>query len=124
MTPLGGFETAPRLAVAVSGGADSLALALLARDWAASRAGAVCALIVDHALRPEAAAEAARTAELLHKQAIAAKILREFRLCGTVLPSRPVRARRGIRCSFARAPKRASFICCSGTMRRTRPKPS
>ena len=42
MAPLGPFEPAQRLAVAVSGGADSLALALLARDWArgARRRGA------------------------------------------------------------------------------------
>ncbi|MEN3951588.1 tRNA lysidine(34) synthetase TilS [Iodidimonas sp. SYSU 1G8] len=46
------------LCVAVSGGADSMALALLARDWAASRGISLTALTVDHGLRPEAAAEA------------------------------------------------------------------
>ena len=39
MARLGGFESAPRLAVGVSGGADSLALALLAQEWAAGRGG-------------------------------------------------------------------------------------
>jgi len=58
MASLGPFESAPRIAVAVSGGADSLALALLAADWAAAQGGKAVALTVDHGLRPEAAAEA------------------------------------------------------------------
>lgn len=62
MAPLGPFEPAPRLAVAVSGGADSLALVLLAADWARARGGTVTALTVDHGLRADAAAEAARVA--------------------------------------------------------------
>jgi tRNA(Ile)-lysidine synthase len=47
------------LAVATSGGADSLALALLAAEWAATRGHKVVALTVDHGLRAESAAEAA-----------------------------------------------------------------
>jgi tRNA(Ile)-lysidine synthase len=62
MIALGPFEMAPRLAVAVSGGTDSMALLLLARAWAAERRGQVVALTVDHGLRPEAAAEAAQVA--------------------------------------------------------------
>ena len=58
MAALGPFETAPELAVAVSGGADSMALALLAHTWARQRGGTVTALTVDHGLRPEAGAEA------------------------------------------------------------------
>lgn len=60
MTMLGPFERAPRLAVAVSGGADSMALLLLAQEWAAARLGNVTALTVDHGLRPESATEAER----------------------------------------------------------------
>jgi tRNA(Ile)-lysidine synthase len=60
MTRFAPFEARPMLAVAVSGGRDSMALALLANDWARARAGEVLGLIVDHRLRPEAAAEAAR----------------------------------------------------------------
>jgi tRNA(Ile)-lysidine synthase len=62
MAPFAPFETAPELAVAVSGGGDSMALALLAHDWARMRGGCITALTIDHGLRPEAAAEAAQTA--------------------------------------------------------------
>ncbi|MGH6981766.1 MAG: tRNA lysidine(34) synthetase TilS, partial [Stellaceae bacterium] len=62
MAALGPFERRPRVAVAVSGGADSMALLLLAREWAAARQGDVTALTIDHKLRPEAAKEARRVA--------------------------------------------------------------
>lgn len=52
------FESAPSLAVAVSGGRDSMALAYLAADWARARGGEVLAVTVDHGLRENAAAEA------------------------------------------------------------------
>jgi tRNA(Ile)-lysidine synthase len=76
MAPLGPFENHPRLAVAVSGGADSLALCLLAHGWAAERGGAVVGLTVDHGLRAEAAAEAARVAGWLAACGIAHHVLR------------------------------------------------
>lgn len=56
---LGPFEPHPVIAVAWSGGGDSTALLLLARDWARMRGGRVVALHVDHGLRAESAAEAA-----------------------------------------------------------------
>ncbi|MGH6989579.1 MAG: tRNA lysidine(34) synthetase TilS, partial [Stellaceae bacterium] len=62
MAALGPYERAPRLAVAVSGGADSMALLHLARDWATAQGGSVVALTVDHGLRPESAAEAGQVA--------------------------------------------------------------
>lgn len=65
MAPLGPFESCPRIAVAVSGGADSLALALLAHDWAKGLGGEAVAVTVDHRLRPEAGAEAARAGHWL-----------------------------------------------------------
>jgi len=65
------FERAPRLAVACSGGADSLALALLADQWARAQGGTITALTVDHRLRPEAAAEAAQVAAWLGARGIA-----------------------------------------------------
>lgn len=76
MTPFEPFETAPVVAVAVSGGRDSLALALLARDWAETRGGRIVALIVDHALRPESEQEAAGTRDLLQRLGIEVEILR------------------------------------------------
>ena len=73
---LGPFEQRPRLAVAVSGGPDSLCLCLLAAGWAAARGGAVSALIVDHGLRPEAAAEARQVAAWLRARRIDHHVLR------------------------------------------------
>tara|TARA_B100000315_G_scaffold237285_2_gene253928 strand:- start:4037 stop:5380 length:1344 start_codon:yes stop_codon:yes gene_type:complete len=46
-----------QFAVAVSGGADSMALCLLADQWAKSQGCQMVALTVDHGLRSEAAAE-------------------------------------------------------------------
>lgn len=75
MDRLGPFEAAPRLAVAVSGGSDSMALALLARDWARARDGMALALIVDHGLRPESGAEAAMVARWLAKRGLTGHVL-------------------------------------------------
>ncbi len=76
MAPFGLFERRPHLAVAVSGGRDSLALALLADDWAREREGRLLALIVDHDLRAESAEEAKATRDLLRRRDIDAEILR------------------------------------------------
>ncbi|MBO0711029.1 MAG: tRNA lysidine(34) synthetase TilS [Acetobacteraceae bacterium] len=75
MAALGPFEPAPRIAVAVSGGADSLALALLARDWSVARGGSVLGLVVDHRLRPESGDEARCTMARLAHIGIGAKLL-------------------------------------------------
>jgi tRNA(Ile)-lysidine synthase len=75
MASFGPFESRPRLAVAVSGGPDSLALCLLAHDWAVARDGMVVGLTVDHGLRAEAAAEATRVAGWLAARGIAHHIL-------------------------------------------------
>ncbi|MEX2642567.1 MAG: tRNA lysidine(34) synthetase TilS [Acetobacterales bacterium] len=58
MSALGPFEKNPAVAVAVSGGRDSVALALLARRWAARQGGTLTALTVDHGLRPASVREA------------------------------------------------------------------
>lgn len=47
-----------RIAVALSGGADSMALTLLAADWARGNNTEIVALTVDHGLRAESAEEA------------------------------------------------------------------
>jgi tRNA(Ile)-lysidine synthase len=75
MAALGPFEPEPRLAAGVSGGADSMALALLADAWARERGGSVLALIVDHGLRRESGAEAKATAQSLGALGIAARVL-------------------------------------------------
>lgn len=65
MTQPDGLPLDGPLAVAVSGGSDSLGLLLVLRDWTATRGIPLHAVTVDHRLRPEAADEArfvARTA--------------------------------------------------------------
>ncbi len=76
MAGLGPFEPRPRIAAAVSGGADSMALALLADGWAKARGGALLALSVDHGLRAESADEAAATVARLGARGIATRLLR------------------------------------------------
>jgi len=75
MARLGPFEKSPHLAVAVSGGRDSLALALLANDWVRARDGSLAALIVDHRLRAESQDEARHVAALLRRRGIDTEIL-------------------------------------------------
>ncbi len=76
MQPLGPFEEQPHLAVAVSGGGDSMALTLLADAWAQRRGGAIAALTVDHGLRREAAGEARQVGLWLSSKGIAHRTLR------------------------------------------------
>ena len=52
------------LVVAVSGGADSMALCLLVNEWATTAGHHIVALTVDHGLRAEAANEAQTVAGL------------------------------------------------------------
>lgn len=51
-------ELPQTIAIAVSGGADSMALCLLAHDWARDNGVTASAITVDHGLRPESADEA------------------------------------------------------------------
>lgn len=75
MAALGPFERAPRLAVAVSGGSDSLALMLLASAWARGLGGEAVGITVDHRLRPDSAAEAAGVGRRLASRGISHHIL-------------------------------------------------
>ncbi len=70
MVAVGPFGGERRVAVAVSGGADSMALALLLAGW-----GRATAMIVDHGLRPESGTEAALAASRLAAFGIAARVL-------------------------------------------------
>ncbi len=76
MARLGPLGPEPRIAVAVSGGADSTALALLMQQWVATHFGNMVALIVDHGLRPESASEAALTQSRLLARNISTRIIR------------------------------------------------
>lgn len=68
----------PAIGLAVSGGADSLALMLLAHRWAAGLATPPRLIVysLDHGLRPEAAEEAAMVAREAAKLGLAARVLR------------------------------------------------
>jgi tRNA(Ile)-lysidine synthase len=59
---VGGGET---IAVAVSGGGDSMALAALLKEWGAAHSVPLYALTVDHGLRSESLAEAAQVGSIL-----------------------------------------------------------
>lgn len=78
MAELGPWVGGP-LALAVSGGADSLALAWLTRRWwsggGADRPDRLLGLVVDHRLRPQSTAEATLTAGRLGSIGIEARIL-------------------------------------------------
>ncbi len=76
MDALGPFESEPVIAVAVSGGIDSMCLAMLAQDWASTRDGRAIALTVDHGLRSESAAEAQHVANLCKALGIEHHLLR------------------------------------------------
>ncbi len=75
MTALGPYDRSPVLGIAVSGGADSTALALLAHEWSLQRGGRTFALIVDHGLRRESAREARHVAALCTRWGMSAEVL-------------------------------------------------
>lgn len=75
MSALGFGAPSSRIAVAVSGGGDSLALTLLLNDWAIARGGKILALTVDHGLRAGSADEAKTLNAELQKRGIAHEIL-------------------------------------------------
>jgi tRNA(Ile)-lysidine synthase len=76
MARLGPFEPGPGVAMAVSGGADSMALALLGSRWARKQGGTALGFIVDHGIRPDSAREAACVAGRLADLEVPARILR------------------------------------------------
>lgn len=75
MRAVGPFEACPHVAVAVSGGADSLALCLLAEGWARARGGEVTALTVDHRLRAGSGQEARAVGRWLAARGIRHRVL-------------------------------------------------
>src|SRR5947207_5334954 len=75
LAAIGGFEARPFITVAVSGGPDSLALAILADRWAREHGGQLVALTIDHRLRPESAEEAQIVGGWLAARGIAHHVL-------------------------------------------------
>jgi tRNA(Ile)-lysidine synthase len=75
MAALGPFEDQPHVAVALSGGADSLCLTLYLNEWLKARGGRLTALTVDHKLRTESTAEAQIVAKIMHDWGIEHHIL-------------------------------------------------
>jgi tRNA(Ile)-lysidine synthase len=110
MARLGPFGTPPRLAVAVSGGADSSALALLAQSWAAGQNGSILALIVDHGLRESSAAEASLTASRLQVRGIKSRILALRGLSGPAIQEKARAARYDALLAAAEAEKRVHLL--------------
>jgi tRNA(Ile)-lysidine synthase len=71
----GDWRLATTLAVALSGGADSLALTLLAQQWAQAHNIHLVALTVDHRLREDSTEEAAKVAQVMRSHGITHRIL-------------------------------------------------
>lgn len=69
-----GLKPGQRLLLAVSGGADSLALASLCARLAPARGWQLCALSVNHGLRTEAADDAAHAAGICHALGIPCRV--------------------------------------------------
>lgn len=72
---LGPFAASTHFAIALSGGADSLALTLLMQDYVAQHGGRISALTVDHRLRVESAEEAQHVGAMMRARCIDHHIL-------------------------------------------------
>lgn len=66
LAALGPFEPQPHFAIALSGGCDSMALALLADSYARAHGGHTTTLTVDHGLRTESKHEAEQVGSWMH----------------------------------------------------------
>jgi tRNA(Ile)-lysidine synthase len=68
-------DFSPRIAVAVSGGSDSVALLLLANEWAQFFGATIIALTVDHQMRDDSLSDCLFVKDLCKKHAIECHIL-------------------------------------------------
>jgi tRNA(Ile)-lysidine synthase len=75
MDRLGPFEYEPHIAIAVSGGGDSIALTYFAHEWAKSNGGQITVLTVDHGLRSDSRSEAERVGGWINALGITHQIL-------------------------------------------------
>ena len=104
MDPLGPWAGTSRIAVAVSGGADSFCLAVLTAQWAKVRGIELLGLVVDHGLRANSTPEAELTVGRLAACGIASRILTLDALYpGSALAERARTARYAILTSCCRA---------------------
>ena len=69
------FEEQPEIAVAVSGGPDSMALLFLLNAWIKKNKGSLIALIVDHKIRKESGKDTKTTHNYLEQHKIRSKII-------------------------------------------------
>jgi tRNA(Ile)-lysidine synthase len=75
MAPFTPFESPPTILVATSGGPDSMALTLLANQWAVEQGGRAIAITVDHRLRVDSTEEAHQVKAWLEARGIEHHIL-------------------------------------------------
>ena len=68
------FEQRPKLAVALSGGADSMSLIFLLNSWIKKNNGSLIGLIIDHKLRKNSTLEANTVKKFLLKYKIKSKL--------------------------------------------------
>ena len=73
------FENQPKIAVAVSGGPDSMALLFLLYKWITKNQGSLVALVVDHKIRKDSGKEAKMICDYLKKYKIRSKISKKAR---------------------------------------------
>ena len=70
------FEKKPTIAIAVSGGPDSMCLVYLLKNWITMNKGNIVALIIDHHLRKESKKESYLIKKYLLKNKISTKVIR------------------------------------------------
>ena len=69
------FTEKPNIAVAVSGGPDSIALVFLLKKWIKKKNGKLIALIIDHKIRDNSKEEAQQVKNYLKSKGVESKIL-------------------------------------------------
>ena len=85
------FESNPFIAVAVSGGSDSIALVFLLKNWIRKNKGKLIALIIDHQIRESSFKEASFVKKYLNNnniQSLILKVLKKNVLKGKMIQAR------------------------------------